>query len=307
MTAPWKIPEDAPVIEQSIHDYVVSIFRIPPYASRKLQIVPISPGAEAKRGWDAAIVEAIPLYFQYKLPEFTSRPKSSQSQIWSHRSLWKFDDTGGLFYFNLRAKAKGEPRSQHELLVAMEAKGERVYYVAPTFIDQERLQYGGALMPGGVPWILGHVTISHFELLERINVPQMMGLICIPPYMDVNAPPEDHRFCFNCYGEVSLHSDPVLVEAKSIYEVVNEQIRLADSRQGITEETVDSYVSKILMLVAGGDQEQQVFGKVRAYYEESINKLITPGGRSLMPKLRALAKVVNRLTDLELMLTLRKQ
>lgn len=306
MKLPWTCPKDAPVIEQSLHDYVVSIFRIHRSVSRKLRIIPISPGAEAKRGWDAAIMEVVPLYFQYKLPEFTGRPKSSQPEIWAQRSQWKFDDVAGLFYFYLRAKAKKEPRSQHQLLVEMEQRGERVYYVAPTFIDQERLQFGGELMPGGYPWIWSHVSMSHSLLMERIDVPMFSGLICIPPYKNVNAPPEDHRIFFNCHGEVSLHSDPVLITAKSIEEVVGEQIRLAESMQGITEETVDGYVSKVLSLIAGSDQNQEVVGQVQSFYEASLKRLTVPDGASLIPKFRALASVVKRLTGLELMLTLRK-
>lgn len=306
MRAPWIELSDAPVIEQCIHDYVVSIFRMQRSKLRNVEIVPISPGAEAHRGWDAAVREVVPLYFQYKLPDFTSRPQHFQKSAYARRKLWMFDDAGGVFHFPLRKKSKSAPRSQHALLVAMQNSGERVFYVAPTFVDHERLRRGGKLVNGRA-WANSHVSMATFDLLERIVTPYLMDLICIPPHVDVDGPPEKHKFVFNVGHEVSLHSEPTVVDGRNLFDVVSDQIMfLREANQRVVKpENVSDYANKILRLVSGADDAR--FHALLNYFNSLEPRGAMAERTLLMTTMSSLAKVVKRTTGLQMLLTIRKE
>lgn len=305
--APWENPSDAPVIEQSIHDYIVSIFRMSPH-DRGVEIIPISPGAEAKRGWDASVNQVIPLFFQYKLPDFTSKPRNTQPAAFARRQEWKFNDANGIFHFGLRAKAAKEPRSQHELLVDLQNQGQRVFYVAPTFIDFRRLRFGGELIDGR-SWVPSHVSFLGWGILERIDVPLFNELVCIPPYANVDGSPEDHRFFFNEHHEVSLHSDPVEVEGQSMRELLLDQIQQLDEGQEATvhRDNYESYISGVIRALAGGMDDSSSYRTVRDFFEGHRSDVEAHDRNPMMRDIRALARVVKKLSGVEMMLTVRRE
>ena len=305
--APWENPSDAPVIEQSIHDYIVSIFRMSPH-DKKVKIIPISPGAEAKRGWDASVEQAIPLFLQYKLPDFTSKPRKTQSAAFTRRQDWRFNDANGLFHFGLRAKASNEPRSQHELLVDLQNQGKRVFYVAPNFVDFRRLREGGELI-GGLSWVPSHVSILGWGILERVDVPLFKELICIPPYANVDGDPEDHRFFFNEHHEVSLHSEPMQVEGQSFREILVDQIQQLDDSRGeaVHRDNYESYISGVIRALAGGTDESPSYRAVREFFESHRDGVEVQERNPMMRDIRALARVVKKLSGVEMMLTVRRE
>lgn len=303
MKAPWQDPSDAPVIEQSIHDYIVSIFRQLSGPARKVAIIPISPGAETTRGWDAAVNEAIPLYFQYKYPDFTSRPWSSQHSAYMLRKSWAFDDRKGLFHFPLRERSKNATRSQHELMVDLHNTGNRVFYVAPTFIDPDRLRSGGDPIYNR-PWINSRLSFRRGYFLDYPVVPYFEGLICIPPSINVAGKPEDHKFYFNTAHEVSLHSDPSIVESATISEIVADQIDDLLNSRGITRENVRSYVERIINLMASEDDMKS---KIFDYFKANLSRSEVALKNPLMHELRSLAKVLKSLYGIEMLLTTRKK
>lgn len=302
MKAPWILPSDAPVIEQSIHDYIVSIYRQLSGPVRKVEIVPISPGAEATRGWDAAVVEALPLYFQYKYPDFTSRPQSSQPTAYLHRKGWAFDDREGLFHFGLRARSVTAPKSQHEFMVDLQNAGERVFYVAPTFIDVKRLRSGGDPVYDR-PWLNSRLTFRRGIYLDHPVIPYFEGLICIPPQIKVSDPPEDHRFYFNTMHEVSLHSEPIVIKSSMIEQIVFDQIDDLFTSRALTKENISAYVEKILQCVS---HEGNQFSSVFKYFEASLSQSDAANENPLMQKLRGLARVLRKLYGVEMLLTVRK-
>jgi hypothetical protein len=303
MKQPWDNPSDAPVIEQSIHDYIVSIFRA--QRGRRLEIVPISPGAEASRGWDAAVVEAVPLFFQYKLPDFTSRPAKSQPQAAEIRKSFGFNDDNGLFHFRLRKKAASEPRSQHELMLALEADGYPVYYVSTDFIDQSRLRFGGDLHACGRPWISKNHSIGHeIDGIYEYIAPWFDGLICIPPFTEVSAPVENHKFLYNQSLEVSLHSDPTHARAVPLIQVIADQAFLLGADASINEKNADKHISAILHAIAGGVKSEKTLSLVQDYYV-SLHSGSEKYRTSLMGRLRPLAQVVKTLTGIDVFFTVR--
>lgn len=306
--APWTHPSDAPVIEQSIHDYIVSIFRMQPSMRKHVEIIPISPAAEATRGWDAAVMEAVPLYFQYKLPDYTHSPHRTQKAAFAKRQQWGFDDAAGLFHFYLREKAPSAPRSQHALLVDMQNQGERVFYVAPTFIDLNLLRFGGDLLHGRA-WLPSHVTITNWNVLERINVPLFDNLICIPPFADVDGAPEDHQFFFNLGREVSLHSEPAEVDAQTMQQVLDDQIAVLNIRRDgvITNENYREYTERVLQSLSGGEDGRELRGAVSEYFESRLARGEVANRNPMMRHLRTLAKVVKKLAGLDMLLTLRRE
>lgn len=302
---PWENPSDAPVIEQSIHDYIVSIFRLSPQ-DRGVEIIPISPGAEAKRGWDAAVMQVVPLFFQYKLPDFTSRPKTSQPAVFDRRGSWKFDDSGGLFHFRLRARAAGEPRSQHELLVDLQDRGERVFYVAPTFVDLKRLRIGGDLVHGHA-WMRSHLSVLGLNILERVDAPLFDDLICIPPHQHVEGNPEDHEFFFNQHHEVSLHSEPAQVEAMTLRDLIVDQIEQVGQEEGVVDhENYPAFVHRVLDALNGETNNDTLRGQIRRFFEDQLDSASSHQATHMMRDLRALARVVKRLSGIEMMFTIRR-
>lgn len=303
--APWTSPSDAPVIEQSIHDYIVSIFRQLTGPDRKVEIVPISPGAEATRGWDAAVVQAVPLYFQYKYPDFTGCPWSSQPAAYMRRKGWAFDDDAGLFHFALRAKSAKAPKSQHSFMVDLQNSGEKVFYVAPTFIDSKRLRSGGDPLYDQA-WVNSRLTFRHGLLLDYPSVPYFEGLICIPPKMDVSDPPEDHKFYFNSFHEVSLHSDPVKAESVDLLRLIQGQVEELFSSSSKTNENIDAYIESMLRSIVGNQNSDDKYARVYAYFQASLSKSDAALANPLMHKLRGLARVLRRLYGVEMMLTTRK-
>ena len=305
MKQPWDNPSDAPAIEQCIHDYIVSIFRAQTQRGRRLEIVPISPGAEASRGWDAAVVEAVPLFFQYKLPDFTSQPARSQPLAADIRKSFGFNDENGLFHFRLRKKAAKEPRSQHELLLALEADGFPVYYVSTVFVDQSRLRFGGDLHACGRPWISKNHLIGHeLEGTYEYIAPWFDGLICIPPFTAVSNPVEDHRFAFNQNLEVSLHSDPTQARAAPLIQVIADQVYLLGTDASINEENSDIRINSILHAVAGGFESERKLSLVQDYYA-SLHSTPEKHRATLMGKLRPLAQVLKSLAGIDVFFTLR--
>lgn len=305
MKMPWVSPSDAPVIEQSIHDYIISIFRQLTGPERKVEIVPISPGAETTRGWDAAVMQAVPLYFQYKYPDFTSRPRRSQPIAFSYRQGWAFDDSAGLFHFRLREKAANAPKSQHEFMVDLQNAGEKVFYVAPTFIDAKRLRLGGDPIYDR-PWRYSRVSFRRGYMMDYPVVPQFEGLICIPPQIDVSGPPEDHKFYFNSHHEVSLHSKPVIVEVSTVQQVVENQLNSLSSTRALTSESIRDYVEGILKSICAQDNAGDQYALVYEYFEASLSQSDVARENSLMRELRGLAKVLRKLYGVEMLLTTRK-
>lgn len=302
--APWSNPSDAPTIEQSLHDYVVSIFRMQSGDSRRVEIIPISPGAEAKRGWDAAVMEAVPLYLQYKLPDFTSRPAVTQAAVHTQRKEWGFDDMSGAFHFRLRAKAAKEPRSQHELLVDLQKQGARVYYLSTTFVDMTRLRFGGDLIHGRA-WLDGYGSILHRNMLERVSAPIFQDLICIPPHANVDQPVEEHQFFFNVHCEASLHSDPEVVESLDFGEVLRDQISAFGTDVAITEGNVGEHVEAVLGAIANASPNSPGYRSVRSYFDSLVRASENPS--HLMGSLRALARTTRQLTGLDVLLSIRKK
>ncbi|WP_426270489.1 hypothetical protein ACN9MB_01250 [Dyella kyungheensis] len=301
-TPPWTDPSDAPVIEQSIHDYIVSIFRRVRGHRGLVEIIPISPGAEATRGYDAAVKEVVPLYFQYKLPDFTSRPQSSQPEVYRQRADWAFDDAGGLFHFRLRAKATHAPQSQHQLLFELARKGAHAYYVSPTFIDQQRLRFGGELI-ANEPYALRYMNVQYGDLLDRVEVPVLHDIICIPPCCSVDDPPESHQFFFNQKRQVSLHSDPVRVESLDLASVIDDQLRELVSGRALTQDSVNEHVNYILRSLSGEFRDERNFGLVSDYYRSMRSEIGT--ANELMISLRALARTVQDLSGVQMLLTMR--
>lgn len=253
-------------------------------------------------------MDAVPLYFQYKLPDFTHKPQRTQNAAFVRRKQWGFDDAAGLFHFYLREKAPSAPKSQHALLVDMQRRGERVFYVAPTFIDLNLIQIGGNLLHGRA-WLPSHVTITNWNVLERINVPLFDNLICIPPFADVDGAPEDHQFFFNQGREVSLHSEPAEVDAQTMQEVLDDQIALLNSREDgvVTAENYLEYTRKVLQSLAGGEDEQDHRRAVNEYFESRLARGEIASRNPMMRHLRALAKVVKKLAGLDMLLTLRRE
>ncbi|MDH5834809.1 hypothetical protein [Luteimonas kalidii] len=301
--APWSNPSDAPVIEQSIHDYIVSIFRMSP-RDRGVEIIPISPGAEAKRGWDAAVKQVVPLFFQYKLPDFTSRPQSTQAAAHARRQEWKFNDADGLFHFRLRAKAANEPRSQHELLVDLQDQGARVFYVSPSFIDFKRLRFGGELINES-PWVSSHISLLGWSILERVDVPVFRDLICIPPHQNVDGKPEDHQFYFNRHHEVSLHSEAAQVEALNLRELLVDQIGLVRQQVGVvSRENYEGFVAGVIVALAGESINPESRSTVRRFFEAHLDNVPAEDTNQMMRSMRALARTVKKLSGIEMMLTI---
>lgn len=306
MKAPWVQPDDAPVIEQSIHDYIVSVFRMSP-SDRGVEIIPISPGAEAKRGWDAAVMQVVPLFFQYKLPDFTSKPKVTQPSAYIRRREWRFDDALGLFHFRLRAKAAGEPRSQHELLVDLQNRGARVFYVSPSFIDFRKLRFGGELINNS-PWAPSHISMLGWSILERVNVPLFRDLICIPPYQNVDGHPENHQIFFNQHHEVSLHSEPTQIDALNLREVLVDQIGLIrDSSVAVSRENYERFVGGVLDALAGEAGDREVRIEIGRFFDLHLIDVAGEADSPLMRNMRALARVVKKLSGIEMMLTVERE
>ena len=308
MKAPWKQPSDSPVIEQSIHDYIVSVFRRSP-RDRGVEIIPISPGAEAKRGWDAAVIQVVPLFFQYKLPDFTSNPKRTQPSAYARRQEWKFDDAYGLFHFRLRAKAAGEPRSQHELLVDLQDRGERVFYVSPSFIDFtdcKWLRFGGELINDS-PWVPSHISILGSNLLERVNVPLFRKLICIPPHQTVDGNPKDHQIFFNQHHEVSLHSEPIQVKGLNFRKVLVDQIELVRKPSGVVNrENYEGFIRGVLDALAGESGNRETRDAIDLFFHSHLGDVGAERDNQVMRNMRALARVVKKLSGVEMMLTVKR-
>jgi hypothetical protein len=304
MKTPWVSPYNAPAIEQSIHDYIVSIFRQLTGPERKVEIVPISPGAEATRGWDAAVMEVVPLYLQYKYPDFTSRPWSSQPSAFKYRRGWAFDDSDGVFHFHLRAKAEKAPKSQHELMFDLQSTGKRVFYVAPTFIDVKRLRSGGDPLYDR-PWLNSRLSFRRGYLVDFIPVPYFDGLICIPPHVSVADAPENHVFYFNAKHEVSFHSDPAIVESRDFEAVIADQIDDILSSRTITRNNVELYVQEVLALISGETNQNGEI--IKDYFSANLGRTEAARRNPLMQNMRALAKLMRKLYGIEVLLTCRRE
>lgn len=305
---PWVHPADAPPIEQSVHDFIVSAFRRQNDFRRDVEIIPISPGAEAKRGWDAAVLEAVPLYLQYKLPNFSSRPHQYLRTVAAQRKLWGFHDVDGVFSFRLRKKAEHEPRSQHELLVELAESGHRVYYVGPTFVDFKRLRRASDLLHNEA-YLEGRISIQHRNLLEQVYAPMFRDLICIPPHCNVDGAPERHRFIYNFEHEVSLHSDPVIVPSLTFGDVYSDQLRLIQGNETVTPQNIEEYSIGVLKALAGGrDANQGAYAQTFGYWDARRRALLDARGtNNLMASLRAVAQTVRTMTGVEMLLTARTQ
>lgn len=305
---PWVHPADAPPIEQSVHDFIVSVFRRQADLRSDVEIVPISPGAEAKRGWDAAVLEAVPLYFQYKLPDFSSRPNVYHKAASVVRKEWRFQDEDGLFHFRLRRQASHEPRSQHELLVELAESGHRVYYVAPTFVDFKRLRRRADLIDNEA-YLDGTISIQHRSRLDVVYAPIFRDLICIPPHCNVDGRPETHRFYYNFKREVSLHSDPVRVPSLTFQDVYIDQLELIRGADTVTSENVEDYTARVLKSLAGGLRATEVdLAQTFRYFDSHrIALLEARGTNNLMASLRALSQTVWLMTGLHVLLTAKKR
>ncbi|WP_302410156.1 hypothetical protein [Comamonas kerstersii] len=305
---PWVHPTDAPPIEQSVHDFIVSAFRRQTDFRRNVEIIPISPGAEAKRGWDAAILEAVPLYLQYKLPNFSSRPHEHHKVASAVRKQWHFHDVDGLFNFRLRKQAEHEPRSQHELLVELADMGHRVYYVAPTFVDFKRLRRGADLLHNEA-YLDGRISIQHRNHLEQVYAPIFRDLICIPPHCNVNGLPERHRFYYNFEHEVSLHSDPTMVPSLNFQDVYFDQLETIQGEDTVTSENVEEYSIRVLKSLVGGRHANEAdFEQTSLYFESHRRALLEARGtNNLMASLRALSQTVWVMTGVQVLLTVKKR
>lgn len=300
---PWVIPSDAPVIEQSIHDYIVSIFSQWD-TDRDLEIIPISPGAESSRGWDAAVKEAITLFFQYKLPDFLQKPSESEKQVFLARRNNGFDDSGGLFRFPLRAKAKGAPQSQHDLLVDLWKKGEFAFYVSTLFTDRKKLRKLKKLPSGKTPYKWGKQWYFHVGVQLEVFAPFFDELICIPPCSKVENPPERHKYFYNYSRDTSLHSEPIFTKGIPLLNIVLDQMALLRSGPTITEKNADAYVNKILGIISfDPTEENKRIGPVQEYYNQIYSEININEKNLFMTKLRALALVMKPLTGLEMMIT----
>lgn len=303
MKQPWINPSDAPVIEQSIHDYIVSVIRA--QKGPRVEIVPISPGAEATRGWDAAVVEAVPLFFQYKLPDFTSRPAQFHPRAYRARKEFGFNDESGFFHFSLRKKATKVPKSQHELMLEMEESGYPTYYVSTVFIDQSRLRFGGELHDSGRPWISREHYIRHEgETALDYIAPWFKGLICIPPFKAVSAPVERHKFIYNDNLEVSLHSEPTQARAVPLTQVIFDQAFHFGTESSINNENVGTHIDRVLLAIAGGAQHEKQISSVKEFYD-SLQTGSEKYRNSLMGQLRPMAQVVKALTGIDVFFTVR--
>ncbi|MEW4336445.1 hypothetical protein [Chromobacterium vaccinii] len=298
----WVDPSDAPLIEQNVHDYIVSVYRRVTGPFNSVNIVPISPGAEVDRGWDAAVMEVQPLFFQYKLPDYTSRPAKSQSDAYKQRRLFKYDDSDGCFHFSLRKMAKKAPKSQHQLMFEMESSGCRVYYVAPTFIDPARLRVGGYPSYDDRPWIDSHHPFLLRGHLAYASVPLFDGLICIPPTVSVPGAPEDHKFFFNTRYEVSLHSVPIEVHSRQFRIVLDDHISDLMTGEAITSESVDEFVSRFVSLMASNNDQDDSRYLISRYIESKMSVENNWRDNKLMIKMRALARVVKALYGIDMLI-----
>jgi len=91
----------------------------------------------AGRGYDVRIdlgQPAIPLFLQFKLSEYISRRRADQQEA----PYWV-----GQKFFRVRLRTKRP--NQHQLLLDLEAGGNQVYYVAPSFhlISELNIYYSG--------------------------------------------------------------------------------------------------------------------------------------------------------------------
>jgi len=307
MMTPWVHPADAPPIEQSIHDFIVSAFRRQTDFRRDVEIIPISPGAEAKRGWDAAVLEAVPLYLQYKLPDFSARPQVHHKAVSLVRKQWHFHDADGIFYFRLRKQAEHEPRSQHELLVELANLGHRVYYVAPTFVDLKRLRRGAELFHNEA-YLNGGISIQYRNRLEQVYAPIFRDLICIPPHCNVDGLPERHRFYYNFVHEVSLHSEPTMVPSLTFQDVYDDQLETVHGEDTVTNENVEEYSAGVLKSLVGGHLADEAdFAQTFQYFDGHRRALLEARGtNNLMASLRALSQTVWLMTGVQVLLTAKR-
>lgn len=251
-------------------------------------------------------MEVVPLYFQYKLPDFTSRPAQSQPRAEGVRRKFGFSDENGLFHFKLRKKAAKEPRSQHELMLEMDRQGHAIFYVATTFIDIDRLRFGGRLHKGRRPWIPREHSFGHEgdEVFEYV-APWFDGLICIPPFSEVTLPVEKHSFMFNQSLEVSLHSEPMQAQAVPLIEVISHLSNDFGGEASVNEKNVSEYIDKVLIAVAGGEADEESLLEVKQYYKS----LITGSDiyrASLMGRLRPMAQLIKALTGIDVFFAARR-
>ena len=305
--SPWVDPNDAPLIEQNIHDYIISIYRRLTGPLNSVHLVPISPGAEVDRGWDSAVLEVIPLYFQYKLPDYTSRPANSQHEAYKQRKVFRFDDDDGCFHFSLRKMAKSAPKSQHQLMVDMESAGHRVYYVAPTFIDKSRLRSGGYPSYEDKPWIESRHPFYPRGILDHVHSPLFDGLICIPPTMSVSGNPEDHKIFFNIRYEVSLHSEPFTIPVRQLSAVMADHIGDLIRSQTVTAESIDDYVDKFIGLLANDANQANVRAAIFEYFESKISQEEDWRKNKLMMKMRALARITKKLYGIDMLIGAKRE
>ncbi len=181
----------------------------------------------------------------------------------------------------------------------MVAAGERAYYVSTTFIDSRVLRRRGSLMSSG-PYDDRYLRIRYLNELHEVLAPEFHGLICIPPCCAVDDPPESHQFFFNDQREVSLHSDPIQVDALGMDDVIVGQMRLLDRGSGVTRESAERYVAKILHVLSGGESVGGNYRLIYDYYRYLLGN--EPGRLGMTGSLKALAKAVKNLYGVQMLL-----
>jgi len=270
-----KIRSEVPVVEKSVHDYLIGIIRAT-HPHRDIEIIGISEQREAHEGWDYAINDGVvPFFLQYKLPNFTGRSHYDWSIQHEARANYGFDDDEGVFHFPLRKKSQNALISQHQLLLNLEKSGENVFYASTIYKDFKNLWRAGAGFGGGQnsTWRVWHtLSILQGTRLERQFAPHVSGLIFIPPFSEVTDPPESHRFFYNSFYEVSLHSDPTNVPSMSLDELTGELAKQLNSEKRIQAQQMnESYVSRLFKSLVGNAQESsQISQSLSSSYDFSL-------------------------------------
>ena len=103
------------------------------WPARNLRSAPYFPSlrSEARLGYDVKLDRpGLPLFLQFKLSDRMVRNNAKEIRD------GLFSRNSNFYRMHLRC---GPGRSQHRLLLALEDKGEEVYYVAPAFSDPEKL------------------------------------------------------------------------------------------------------------------------------------------------------------------------
>lgn len=162
---------------------------------------------EANLGYDLKIHDVVPIYIQFKIPEYMKKSTAIQ-----------YNDFLSPYYrIKLRTDSNKGKKSQHELLVNLAIKGNNlVYYVAPYFYTEEdfSINYLASTL----------ISNSLFKNIKGMN-----------NYID----DDEHFICYTqSPSKIVSYSFPTIYEEKGSFDTLIEYLNPINAKEKVMEHVI---------------------------------------------------------------------